>query len=156
MSTIEGCTLFFEEENVYLVIQQILRAHHMLAAGYSTVTKNKTSSLLPGSLCSLKGTGQSALKEKGVVLQELKTKKADLDKGVRRAFLRQCSFTEAGRVSGIWPAQMVKHTDLRNWKKASVVRAQRLKEKHDVRQVFRGRPWRTLGLAKGFWPFSQK
>lgn len=32
MSTIEGYTLFFEEENVYLVIQQILRAHHMLAS----------------------------------------------------------------------------------------------------------------------------
>lgn len=78
------------------------------------VTKNKTSSLLPGSLCSLKGTGQSTLKEKGVVLQELKTKKADLDKGVRRAFLRQCALTEAGRVRGVWPAQMVKHADLKN------------------------------------------
>ena len=156
MSTIEGCTLFFEERNVYLAIQQILRAHHMLAAGYSMVTKYKTSSLLPGSLCSSKGAGQSVLKEKGIVLQELKTKKADLDKGIRRAFLRQCSFTETGRVSGVWPSQMVKLTDLRNWKKASVVRAQRLKEKRDARQVLRGRPWRTSGLAKGFWPFSQK
>ena len=56
----------------------------------------------------------SKLKEKGIVLQELKTKKADLDKGVRRAFLRQCALTEAGRVRGVWPAQMVKHADLKN------------------------------------------
>lgn len=62
----------------------------------------------------MKGAGQSVLKEKGIVLQELKTKKADLDKGIRRAFLRQSYFTETGRVSGVWPSQMVKLTDLRN------------------------------------------
>ena len=44
----------------------------------------------------------------------MKTKKADLDKGVRRVFLRQCALTEAGRVRGVWPAQMVKHADLKN------------------------------------------
>lgn len=85
--------LIFEEENVYSVIEEILveNLSHASACIFSGEQK-QTSGLPSGSLCSIKGDGQSVLKENTTVLKELK--EANLDIGVKKAFLRKCSFTE--------------------------------------------------------------
>lgn len=67
--------LIFKEENVCSVTQQILlveRLPHVSDWIFGGGEQNQTSGLLSGSLCSIKGDGQSILSAKNIVLKEVK------------------------------------------------------------------------------------
>lgn len=86
--------------SVCLVIQQTLEECPPHVSDWIFGGEQKhTSSLLSGSLCSIKGSGQSALEE--YCLKRIKTKEPDLDGGVKKAFLRKCFFTEPGGLSRV-------------------------------------------------------
>lgn len=67
--------LIFEEEKMCSVTQQILLVERLPHASdwiFGRGEQNQTSGLLSGSLCSIKGDGQSILREKNIVLNEVK------------------------------------------------------------------------------------
>lgn len=98
---------------IYLCIKYSSRAQHRSATGYSVVNKTRQAACSQ-EVCVLQRTGQSVFVKEEACLKRIKTKEPDLDGGVKKAFLKKCSFTEAGGVSGVWPSQTVEHADLRN------------------------------------------
>lgn len=65
--------LIFEEKSVYLVSQHVLLVEslpHVSTWVFGGGEQHQTSSLLSGSLCSVRGDGLSTSNEKSIVLKE--------------------------------------------------------------------------------------